>query len=543
MIFTGAIMLSACATSDNSELLLNRLDQMLVEKDIYTAKKQEHIDSMIVALHLSSDVNARAGLIKAVCLEYTSFQKDSALVYVEELNRIANLTGNVDMIVESRLLHARILSSMGLFDESQSILKTIDPDIISGVMKPEYLLTQATICDNHKYFAYNELDEHRYDQLGKQFRDSLLECDNIPTYMRDFTIAPVLLFQKRYDDAIQVVDSLYMSYPEYSRNAGIMAYSLAMAHLGKGDRNEAKRYFAISAIADVMSATRGNRSLRMLAKLIFEDGDIVRSSTYMRNAMEDALACSARLNTIETADMYILTDKALQAKQKRDFTMVVSLLSAVILLCILLVVLFVKLKKQKHKVEEYNVTLAEHLNEIKELNGKLASRIDEINELNRVLVDSSRIKEEYVGQYMEQYSSYLAQIDTLRKKALKIAKNEDPAKVIAFLQSSLNTEENLAEFYNNFDKTVLHLFPNFVNDFNALLLPEHAIVPGPGKRLTPELRIFALIRLGISDSVKIAHFLQYSLSTIYNYRSKMRNKAAGDRADFEERVSRISSLQ
>ena len=102
-----------------------------------------------------------------------------------------------------------------------------------------------------------------------------------------------------------------------------------------------------------------------------------------------------------------------------------------------------------------------------------------------------------------------------------------------------NTEEDLAEFYNNFDKAILNLFPNFVEDFNALLLPENVIIPGPGKLLTPELRIFALIRLGITDSVKIAHFLQYSLSTIYNYRSKMRIKANGDRNEFEEKVARI----
>ena len=134
---------------------------------------------------------------------------------------------------------------------------------------------------------------------------------------------------------------------------------------------------------------------------------------------------------------------------------------------------------------------------------------------------------------MEQYTSYISKIANFKKRALKIAKSEDIKKVTSFLHSSLNTEEDLA------DKAILNLFPNFVEDFNALLLPENAIIPGPGKLLTPELRIFALIRLGITDSVKIAHFLQYSLSTIYNYRSKMRIKANGDRNEFEEKVARI----
>lgn len=180
--------------------------------------------------------------------------------------------------------------------------------------------------------------------------------------------------------------------------------------------------------------------------------------------------------------------------------------------CLYLIVCFVHTTKKtkKEKVEQANESLSYHLYEIQQMNS--------------ILADNNKIKEEYVGLYMEQYTSYINKIANLKKRALKIAKSEDIKKVTSFLHSSLNTEEDLAEFYNNFDKAILNLFPNFVEDFNALLLPENVIIPGPGKLLTPELRIFALIRLGITDSVKIAHFLQYSLSTIYNYRSKCESK-------------------
>ena len=241
--------------------------------------------------------------------------------------------------------------------------------------------------------------------------------------------------------------------------------------------------------------------------------------------MEDAILCNARINTIEASDMYLFIDKAFQEKEKRKFFIISSLLSSLCLVCILLFILFTQLKKKKKKVKQANKSLSYHL--------------DEIQNINSALADSSKIKEEYVGLYMEQYTNYITQIDSFKKRALKIAKSEDINKVVSFLKSSLNTEGDLAEFYNNFDKAILNLFPNFVADFNALLSPENAIIPGTGKLLTPELRIFALIRLGITDSVKIAHFLQYSLSTIYNYRSKMRSKAIGDRNSFEERVGRI----
>lgn len=332
-------------------------------------------------------------------------------------------------------------------------------------------------------------------------------------------------FHKKYDDAIHILDSTYQSYTPYSRNAGIIAYSLASAYQGKNDHENTIKYFAISAISDVLNGARENLSLKILAKLIFESGDIDRASKYMKNAMEDAILCNARINTIEASDMYLFIDKAFQEKEKHKFIIITALLIALCIVCILLFILSVQLKKQKGKVEQANESLSYHLYEIQQMNS--------------ILADNNKIKEEYVGLYMEQYTSYISKIANFKKRALKIAKSEDIKKVTSFLHSSLNTEEDLAEFYNNFDKAILNLFPNFVEDFNALLLPENAIIPGPGKLLTPELRIFALIRLGITDSVKIAHFLQYSLSTIYNYRSKMRIKANGDRNEFEEKVARI----
>ena len=129
--------------------------------------------------------------------------------------------------------------------------------------------------------------------------------------------------------------------------------------------------------------------------------------------------------------------------------------------------------------------------------------------------------------------------DEFKKKVLRIAKSGNMEKMVSYINISFNTEKEYANFYNNFDNTILTLFPTFVDEFNALLLPEYAIVPNQGKLLTPELRIFALIRLGITDSYKIAHLLHYSSSTIYNYRSKTKNKALGDRADFENKVMHI----
>ena len=461
--------------NDEVKTLLKVLDKSLQNKASYTQQKQRQIDSLKIILRQSRDIRKKVGTAQSLCFEYSSFQKDSALAYAIHMNRFAQESNDKELLIEAKLDYSRILSSMGFFKEALAITNSMQQKQLSPKLKAEYFLGQVTIYNHQKAFASNEDDSQENDLIAQIYRDSLLQCKEVPSNVRAFITAPTLLFHKKYDDAIHILDSTYQSYTPYSRNAGIIAYSLASAYQGKNDHENTIKYFAISAISDVLNGARENLSLKILAKLIFESGDIDRASKYMKNAMEDAILCNARINTIEASDMYLFIDKAFQEKEKHKFIIITALLIALCIVCILLFIL----------------------------------------------------------------SSYISKIANFKKRALKIAKSEDIKKVTSFLHSSLNTEEDLAEFYNNFDKAILNLFPNFVEDFNALLLPENAIIPGPGKLLTPELRIFALIRLGITDSVKIAHFLQYSLSTIYNYRSKMRIKANGDRIEFEEKVARI----
>lgn len=284
-------------------------------------------------------------------------------------------------------------------------------------------------------------------------------------------------------------------------------------------------FLATSSISDIVNGTRENLSLRTLARLMFNEDDIDRAYAYMKCAMEDAVLCNARLNTIEVSDMYLFIDKAFKEKERKKYIVIVTLLISFCIISLLLIVSYAQLKKQRKKIMEANSCLY--------------SQLDKIEKMNLLLTDSSKIKEEYIGLYMEQYTNYIEMTDEFKKKVLRIAKSGNMEKMVSYINISFNTEKEYANFYNNFDNTILTLFPTFVDEFNALLLPEYAIVPNQGKLLTPELRIFALIRLGITDSYKIAHLLHYSSSTIYNYRSKTKNKALGDRDDFENKVMHI----
>lgn len=504
--------------------LLDTLDNVIKNKLEYVDFKQKRIDSLKNEF-TGNDTIALFRTAQAISIEYSSFQKDSALNYSMRMMNLANSTKKYELISKAKFNRARLLSSMGHFNEATNLVSSVNIGKLSHELKIEYFWTQITIYNHQKSFSTGDKGKSVNEVMAQSYRDSLLQCSKVPLELQAFFEGASYLYKKDYDKAIHYLDSAYLSYPKYSRNAGIIAYSLALAYQSKEDLENTMTFLATSSISDIVNGTRENLSLRTLARLIFNEDDIDRAYAYMKCAMEDAVLCNARLNTIEVSDMYLFIDKAFKEKERKKYIVIVALLISFCIISLLLIVSYAQLKKQRKK--------------LKEANSCLYSQLDKIEKMNLLLTDSSKIKEEYIGLYMEQYTNYIEMTDEFKKKVLRIAKSGNMEKMVSYINISFNTEKEYANFYNNFDNTILTLFPTFVDEFNALLLPEYAIVPNQGKLLTPELRIFALIRLGITDSYKIAHLLHYSSSTIYNYRSKTKNKALGDRADFENKVMHI----
>jgi hypothetical protein len=203
----------------------------------------------------------------------------------------------------------------------------------------------------------------------------------------------------------------------------------------------------------------------------------------------------------------------------------------------MIAVFFVYRQMKKLAIARKNLS---HANEkLNTLNYELSKINIEMKEANITLSESNLIKEEYIGRYMDQCSEYIDKLDNYRRMLNKSANSGKTEDLIKALKSKEFIEEELKDFYNNFDITFLQLFPGFVEDFKKLLVDDEYVQLKTGQLLNTELRIYALVRLGISDSVKISHFLRCSLSTIYNYRTKIRNKAVGNRDEFENKVMRI----
>ena len=199
-----------------------------------------------------------------------------------------------------------------------------------------------------------------------------------------------------------------------------------------------------------------------------------------------------------------------------------------LLLFVVMVLLYYVNKQRKR------IAAAHH--KLKETNHALQLANERLNEMNHSLNESNKMKEVYIGRFLRLCAIYVDKIETMRKRVVKLVKARELNKLLEQMQAG---EAYMGELYEYFDSAFLKLFPDFVEEFNALLKPEERIVLEDDSRLSTTLRIFALIRLGIEDSSKIAEFLHYSVNTIYNYRAKIKNSAICDREEFEQRVKQI----
>jgi type II secretory pathway pseudopilin PulG len=291
-------------------------------------------------------------------------------------------------------------------------------------------------------------------------------------------------------------------------------------------------------------------SLLQLADILNNEGQLERSYKYIRFTWD----CNNRFNTRMrswqiTPILNVIENnyqKAVDHNTKVLWTSVVVV--SVLALLLLGVLLFLHrrnrqldaarqaLKTSNDELEDANRMLATQTEELSTLNAQLSA-------LNAQLSESNQVKEEYIGRFMSLCSQYIDKLDDYRKMVNKKMKNKELEELYRLSKSSELKERELDELLQNFDSVFLHLYPNFVDEFNALLQPELRFQKKDDNRLVTEIRIFALIRLGIEDSSKIAEFLHYSVNTIYNYRARIKNGALDNRESFERRVKMLGRVQ
>lgn len=520
--------------------LLDKLDTTIDNSQYYHNKKENEINKLNGLLKYTSNTLQKYEIYEKLYTEYKVYQSDSALNYARKSLKIAYTLKDLTKINTAKLNLASIMGTLGMYKEATDILNKIDikstPEIKSfyfGVNSSVYLYMS-------EYAASNQ-EKNKYVLLTKQYRDSTFQSDSVHSESNIIIQSNKLFENKKYDETIRLLEGYFPKIDNNNPDKAIVAYIISQAYQRKKNYEQEKKWLIISAICDLQLEKKEYISLRSLAFLMYKEGDVDRAYKYIKRSLEDALFCNARLRTYEISRMLPIINEAYQKQNDTNRKqLIVFLISASILSLFLMVVLFLLFKQMK-KLSKAKQEISLANNQFLELNKELNLFNEKLNETNKTLKEANLVKEIYIGRYMDQCSVYISKLDEYRRKLNVIVSSGKTAELVKAIKSKEFIEVELKEFYHNFDKTFLLLFPNFIEEFNSLLSDNEDIKLKQGELMNTELRIFALIRLGISDSVKISEFLRYSLSTIYNYRTKLRNKALGPRDEFEANVMRIGT--
>lgn len=522
LILTSLLMgLAAPARAQKLDVLLDSLDWVIQDKETYNRKKEERIDAIRSSLAGISPSD-RYRVYDALYLEYAKYDLDSALYYARA--KAALVKGKDTRGWEQSCMElADIYTNAGQYQQAEELLESVSDQGATyyHALHTLYSAMAATSVFQERAQAYSRLKE--------QYRDSLIRSLPASDVGYVFALSEKLNEQGKFDDAVQLLTNHYNDPLTSENEKAILDYCIATSYKGLGNREEAKRHYASSAIADIRTPVKEYRSLQELSYMLYQDGDLSRAYRYISCAMDDVKSSNTIVRTMEF-EPFLSTigaayEKDIEHRNKVQARLVQGL--GVLLVLLALAVSFVL--KQHSRISRANRALVE-------VNG-------ELRQTSRKLQETGYLKEEYLYQYMEQAVAGIDKIESYRRKILLAYRKYGADHLASELDSPQDVDAELRSFYNSFDETFLHIFPSFVEDVNRLLKPQQQLEPKPGRLMNTELRILALIRLGVTDSVKMAHFLRTSLSTIYNYRSKMRNAALSDQSLFEEQVAKIGEIK
>lgn len=546
------------ATRVNLDSLYRVLDAAIDSADIFLQRKTQHLESLKKEYAAAKTDMDKYHAAQKIYTEYIPFENDSAIAYQYLCIDLAEKMGRSDLKATTNIDLAHQLSNSGFYNEARLHLNEVPKEELKGDMSVRYLEAKNNLYGEMGHYSHDPRLNRLFLEQADEVRNALFEqLDSTSVRWLQFRTTR-LNYDNRQQEALRYSDRWMEACTPGTRPYAIMAYYRSEIYKKMGD-TEMQRYWLIqSALTDIRNAIMDQGSLWSLANsLILEDQDVDRAHRYI----DFSWKCISRFSTHMRSWLVSPVVTHINDEYKRQLQtannrlrwtiFIISLLLVGILLSLLYVI-----KKRRQ--------LAMARNELNSLNDQLAVKNQQLQENNTLLQDanrllsdtneqlrnaiihlndSTRVKDEYIGKFLTICSDYIDKLDNYRIKVNRKLKANQYNDLLRMTSSEQLKEDELKELLENFDAVFLHLFPSFIDDFNALLRKDERIIPADRNALNTDLRIFALIRLGIDESSKIAEFLHYSPNSIYAYRARIKNKAAGNRDDFERQVKEIGMQQ
>ena len=534
----------------NLEAYCQQIDHAIAHSADYVAAHEKKISETKRALAFETTPKNKYQINFQLYELYRAFVSDSAMYHLTECIKLADQLGDASGAVKCRALMAIRCSNIGMYDEALNTLDSIHPVGIDTLSLGIYYEAYNNVYSELAYYTRLEHMRQTYQAKADHYKQLMMDILP-PTYETRFLrLEQAAQGEGRLDDAMKINDAWLKTVEPGSHPCALVALYRYIEYKLRGDKPQMMHWLVESVLADIRNAAMDQGSMWELANELMLNGDIDKASSYISFTSDCANRYGSRQRNWQIAPLLTTIAKNYKTKSEHTTNQLRMLLVAISLLLLLLLGVLFFLRRRNLQLDAARMALKGKNDELATANSQLATQTEELStlnsqlsSLNSQLSESNRVKEEYIGRFMSLCSQYIDKLDDYRKMVNKKMKNKELEDLFRMSKSTELKEKELEELYQNFDSVFLHLFPNFVNDFNALLQDDMQVHPKEENRLTTEIRIFALIRLGIEDSSKIAEFLHYSVNTIYNYRARIKNGALDNRESFERRIKQLGNIQ
>lgn len=533
-------------TAASIDSILQCIDKAISVSDQYVQKKKERIAYLKSRADQAETLSAKYELTYQLYTEYLPFVNDSAIYYLERCSDIALQMGDDSKAGGCLSLTALCCSNAGMYVESEAILKTINPEKLHGIDLGLYYYASGHISSELAYYGKFENMRRQYAETSTNY--FLLAQNYLPAGHKYHNQCREMLAQGRKDfrQALAISNEWLHNVKPGSAEYALISYYRYFDYKALGDSIQMMYSLGESVLADIRNAVMDQGSMWEMANLLMANGDVDRSYRYICFTSDCADRFGSRQRLSYISPLLSRIAQVYKAKEERSNRSLRYTITAISILSLLLLIALVYVHRKRNQLAITRDHLALSNNKLQDTNAQLSSLNNQLSSLNSQLTtlnsqlsEANRVKDEYVGRFLCLCSIYIDKLEDIRKKVIKRVKNRQYAELVELTRSVEFSNKESNELYANFDTAFLQLFPTFVDDFNALLKPQNRITQPDNNTLNTPIRIFALIRLGISDSSKIAEFLHYSVNTIYNYRANIKNGAVGDRTEFEDKVKKI----
>ena len=519
--------------------LLQQLDDVILNHEIYNQKKENQIEALKKQLQsVLENSEDEYKVISQLYEEYRPYILDSAIHYKNRKIEIANYLNDPEKLCESTLELAYLMAATGMYMEAVDLINSLQRHLIPEHLLIDYYNTFRHIYSELAFYTQDHKRSQQFWKISNTYSDSLNQILTAEHELYHYITEAELRNSGRYEEALKLNETKLKEHQPGTREHAIACYHRSLTYREMGDKNGQKYYLAMSALSDISSSTKDHASLWMLAEILYDENDMERAYNYIRFSWNETVVFNARLRSLQSAVILSLIDRTYQAtiekknNQLETYLMIIS--GLLILLGIALVLIYnqlTRLAKIRYDLQAANANLKKLNDELKEVNQQLQV-------LNADLSESNHIKEEYIGHFIKLCSQYINKLDVFRRMVNKKLTNGQVEDLHQTIRSPEMMDNEIEELYRTFDKAFLSIFPHFVEKVNELFSDDEKIDLKQGELLNVDLRILALVRLGISNSSQIAEFLRYSVNTIYNYRAKIKNKTIY-RDQFEEMIMMI----